>query len=211
MKVSQIINADLDELLKEMAPMRLKKSLDKDIYQMTVSDASLKERFTLVDTVTAAGGTIRCYLRKSLTAVIAVTDNPVAKEGENPNLIVCSLTFKDKSPLPKSLQVELVVTSERFRAGGIASILYKTLALHGYVIVSDFTQSDDGSKLWKRIASGKGEHLVVRVYDAKAHEFLKDKDDKELQYAPKDVPDHDIWSEESDRGKILTLLVLSKK
>lgn len=197
---------NLLKALNEMAPpMHLPGTLETESRLMTVSDESLTNRFILLDSAYDKDESIRFYIRKTLGEAIVVVKN----SGNLPNKIICSLHFKDKSPIEKTLQVDLVTTDKNYRSFGVATVLYLTLAKSGYNIVSDYQQYNDAIKLWKSITDNKG-NLKVKVFDAKTKEYLKDDSGKDLEYSPKDIPDHDIWSTKPDRSKIMVLLVLSK-
>ena len=113
------------------------------------------------------------------------------KDGLNVN---SSVQFDHSS----TLQIDLVQTSKRFSRGGVATRIYIKLAQAGFTIISDNEQWNGGKRLWKKLAHTSVKNDQVSVF------LLRN--NKLESYDGTNIPDDEIWSEDSKHKYTLFVL-----
>jgi len=177
------------------------------------SNDALKERgYKLV----AKRGDVEVQLTNDLeTAIIGTRQK--RHDGTDGIMIFGQLLFKltlkigaDVKPLmDKILQVDLVEVARQNKFEGLGTFLYSSLVQDGYTIISDTLQYEGGYKLWKKIARSHLANEAVYILDH-GHLIL-DKDGKPVLYDGENVPEEEIWSDNSDLKKFVLLVYTKKK
>lgn len=183
-----------------------------------ISDKSLQRTHTKLTGIVIEGQDVSYYelntpARKKIIAVIK-KDKP---DGEHSNQIIFALDFKVKNTLVKIpdefsgrdiMQIDRAATAAEFRNRGIASFIYATLVKNKFIVLSDISQFEDGSQLWKKMAKKAAvNNYKVYILDAE-YGFEKGADGQPLQYDSTNIDDVKIWSNGVDLSKEHVLLVM---
>ena len=179
----------------------------KERFRPFYSSDSVKKMFDVVWRQSDKPESYCVLIKKDHTfAVWGIVTTDPKREGVEGVEIISIVDFKDKlnvdttitfSPA-KTLQVDLVQTSKRSQQAGIATEMYLKLARAGFTIISDNEQWIGGKKLWKKLAK-------VSVSDQHAKVFLL-RNNKLEPYNGTNIPDDEIWSEDSKHKYTLFVL-----
>ncbi len=120
--------------------------------------------------------------------------------------IICTLSFhpmdEDKrmelgeAGHGKVVQVDTVTAADEARGAGYGYQLYKFLLDAGYTVVSDNIHFRAGKELWKKIIRRSGRDMH-NVYILTRGEYVKDKSGNPIAYNGSNIPEDQIWSEDT--------------
>ena len=179
----------------------------KERFQPFYSLESVMRTFDIIWSQSDELGSYCALLEKDRSfAVWGVTAMDPKRAGIVGVEIVSIVDFKDglniKTSIPfnpnNTLQVDLVQTAKRSQQSSIATELYFRLAYAGFTIISDNEQWIGGKRLWKRLARSSVSEHPTRVF------LLRN--NKLEPYDGTNIPDDEIWSEDSKHKYTLFVL-----
>lgn len=110
----------------------------------------------------------------------------------------------------KIYQIDKVYINEEFRNKGLTTLIYKTLADRGYIVISDIYQYTGGVKFWKNL-SKKIDHSKYKINVLNILSGYITKHGRVIDYNGSNISDDKIWTSDWNyEGKYLVLVLRTK-